>query len=144
MKWVRIGGDRSLQRLLESEVDFAAVMASVMAQDNLSSSLANNKIMLLPLFLRRVVPLYSLSTLSASVDNLILSFDVLSQIWRGIHVLITFHFIAQLLVMYLFHVGDITSWNDPRIAAINPTLAATNKLPYVRLPSIRPHRSVVN
>jgi hypothetical protein len=76
------GSDRSLQKLIEAESEFAVVMASVMAQDNLSSALNTGQAMLLPLFLRRVVPLYTLPTLLAT-DNLILSFDVLSQIWRG-------------------------------------------------------------
>jgi hypothetical protein len=83
------GSDRSLQRLVEGEIDFAVLVTDVMSQDNLSSALALNKVMLLPLFMRRVVPLYSFPSPFATTDDLVISADVMSMIWVTYHGLIS-------------------------------------------------------
>jgi phosphate transport system substrate-binding protein len=98
--------DDAITRLAWAEIDFALVSSSIMRQDLLTPALTSGQVLQLPLFASRFVLIYSLPTLSETDTSIILDYNTMSDIWMG----------------------RITNWNDPRIAALNPSLAAQGRL----------------
>jgi ABC-type phosphate transport system substrate-binding protein len=100
------GSDDAISRLAWGEIDFALVSSSIMRQDLLTPPITAGQIYQLPLFASRFVLIYSLPTMTSADLGIILDYNTMSDIWMG----------------------RITNWNDPRIAALNPSLAAQGRL----------------
>jgi ABC-type phosphate transport system substrate-binding protein len=104
--------DAALERLMWGEVDFIISVASSMDQTELELALESGEVIQLPLFLSRFVQIHSLPTISSTdTVGLILDYATLSDIWQG----------------------KVWMWNDPRIAALNPALAAADMLPALNI-----------
>jgi phosphate transport system substrate-binding protein len=98
--------DDAVTRLAFGEVDFA-LTSNIMRQDLITPAINAGQIYQLPLFAARFVLVYSLPTMTSSDAGVILDYNTMSDIWMG----------------------RITTWNDPRIAALNPSLSAQGRLP---------------
>jgi ABC-type phosphate transport system substrate-binding protein len=106
--------DNALQSLLYNEVDFATTFGFVMDQTTLASELATGAVVQLPLFSSRFQIIYNLPSLTAAnaaVNEIVMDYALLSDILSG----------------------DVTQWNDIRIAALNPGLAAAGTLPSLNI-----------
>jgi hypothetical protein len=89
----------------------------------LDDAIASDAVVQLPLFAVRYTMIYSLpgfASTSSSTDGIILDYEAMSHIWTG----------------------RITRWDDPRIAALNPTLAAANRLPSLNITRVVPTTGV--
>lgn len=103
--------DDALQSLVFGEVDFATTVGELTRPDWLYESLDAATVSQLPMFISRFTLVYNLPTLSDTNNQLIVDASVLSGIFTG----------------------DIRSWDDPRIAAINPELYVAGKLPTINI-----------
>jgi ABC-type phosphate transport system substrate-binding protein len=106
--------DNALQSLIYNEVDFATTCQFVMSPEPLLEALDSGEVMQFPLFSSRYQIIYSLPTLKSAkraTNELILDWAVLSDIFSGV----------------------ITSWNDPKIGALNPSLVAAGLLPKLNI-----------
>jgi ABC-type phosphate transport system substrate-binding protein len=78
-----------------------------MRQDTLTAAIDSGYVLELPLFAARFVLIYSLPTLGVTDQELVVDYDLLSDIWQG----------------------KIISWDHPRFTELNPALSAAGKLP---------------
>jgi ABC-type phosphate transport system substrate-binding protein len=108
------GSDDALQSLIFGEVDFAVTVGELTRSDWLYEAMDDGSVFQLPMFISRFTMVYNLPTLTGSNNALVMDYGLLQAIWSG----------------------DVRSWDDPQIAALNPDLAAAGQLPSLNITRI--------
>jgi ABC-type phosphate transport system substrate-binding protein len=103
----------SIGHVIHQQIDYGArqTVASIMRTDKLTAALNSGDVAQLPLFAVTIAQIYSLPGMSSSEGGIIMDFELISDIWMG----------------------KITTWDHPRIKALNPIMDAANRLPALNI-----------